>query len=165
QDRKRSAPRSPRSARRCAAPISRRSTRTFLRKCSICSASSDKASFRGVRKIVNRDNQTWIGARFAQLSTGLKMLLILSFGLFPLGLIAVVASIDSARQNMADRRDDTFTRLEIKAQRINAALDRSAITIGAASAAIDSTEAGSGVCRRTLGRLGRSNARYALFAD
>ncbi|TMJ16462.1 MAG: HAMP domain-containing protein [Alphaproteobacteria bacterium] len=114
---------------------------------------------------MNRDNQTWIGARFAQLSTGLKMLLILSFGLFPLGLIAVVASIDSARQNMADRRDDTFTRLEIKAQRINAALDRSAITIGAASAAIDSTEAGSGVCRRTLGRLGRSNARYALFAD
>jgi two-component sensor histidine kinase len=124
---------------------------------------------------VNRDNPGsvgpdrigpgWIGARFARLSTGLKMLIILSFGLFPLGLLAVAASIDSARQNMADRRDDTFTRLEIKAQRINAALDRSAITIGAASAAIGYTDPGSGVCRRTLGRLGRSPARYALYAD
>lgn len=106
-------------------------------------------------------------SRFARLSTGLKMLLILSLALFPLGLIAVLASIESGRENKAGRAEETLTRLEIKAQRISSALSRNAIAIGSSSAAIALTPPGSGVCESTLHRLADAQlpARYALYAN
>jgi two-component sensor histidine kinase len=115
---------------------------------------------------VTRDDKGWIAPRFARLSTGLKMFLILSLALFPLGLIAILASVESARQKAAERTDQTLARLEIKAQRINEALFRSAITISTASAAISLSPKGSGVCATTLGRLehGPPPGRYALYA-
>jgi two-component sensor histidine kinase len=115
---------------------------------------------------VDSENPGWIGSRFARLSTAVKMLLILSLALFPLGLIAILASVNSARQETADRTEETLARLEIKAQRINSALSRAAITIGAASGAITATPASSGVCATTLRRLeqGPVRARYALLA-
>ena len=106
-------------------------------------------------------------SRFGRLSTGLKMLLFLSLALFPLGVIAVLASVESSRQNNANRAEETLTRLEIKAQRIEAALSRSAIAIRASSAAIAATPLGSKVCESTLRRLEDAQlpARYALYAD
>jgi two-component sensor histidine kinase len=108
----------------------------------------------------------WISSRFAGLSTGFKLLLLLSLALFPLGLIAILASIESAQQKNAERTEETLTRLKIKAQRINAALSRSAITISTASGAIALSVEGSGVCQTTLARLvrGPAPARYALYA-
>ena len=44
------------------------------------------------------------------------MLLILSLGLFPLGLVAILASVDSAQQKATERRQEALARLEIKAQ-------------------------------------------------
>ena len=40
---------------------------------------------------MNGDLQIWLNGRWTRLSTGLKMLIILSLGLLPLGIIAVTA--------------------------------------------------------------------------
>ena len=116
---------------------------------------------------MSRLDKDWIKARFARLSTGLKMLLILSLGLFPLGLVAILASVDSAQQKATERRQEALARLEIKAQRLNSAFARSVITINTASAAISLVEDGSEVCRSTLQRLERGPvpARYALYGE
>ena len=45
--------------------------------------------------------------RWARLSTGLKMLLILSLGLLPLGIIAILASIENARANRSQAEAQT----------------------------------------------------------
>ncbi|HEV2748385.1 MAG TPA: sensor histidine kinase [Allosphingosinicella sp.] len=95
------------------------------------------------------------------------MFLLLSLALFPLGLIAILASVQSARDNSTSRAQQTLARLEIKAQRINALLSRSAGTIRAASAAIQLSPLDSNVCGITLERLARAqtaNGRYALYA-
>jgi len=115
---------------------------------------------------VNEENKGWMGSRYARLSTGLKMMLWLSVGLLPLGLIAILASIDSARQNSVERHAETIARLDSKAQRLNEALSRSEITISTASAAISLSAEGQSVCETTLRRLegGPARARYALYA-
>jgi two-component sensor histidine kinase len=113
----------------------------------------------------SHEEQGWFASRFARLSTGLKMFLILSLALFPLGLIAILASLESARDNSAGRAQHIFGRLEVKAQRINSLLSRSSGTIRAASAAI-AVSPGSDVCRVTLARLARAQVttgRYALY--
>jgi two-component sensor histidine kinase len=104
--------------------------------------------------------------RFAALSTGLKMLLILSGALLPLGLVAIVASLYSAQQKNEQRRDETFARLTIKAQRLDAAFSRSLLTIRTASAAIAVSPFDSPVCETTLAQLEQApvRARYALYA-
>ncbi len=96
------------------------------------------------------------------------MLLILGVGLAPLGLIAILASLESARDSNADRAQQTLSHLDIKAQRISALLSRSASTIRAASAAIALTPADSGVCQSTMIRLHRaqtSPGRFALYGS
>ncbi|TFI58051.1 sensor histidine kinase [Sphingomonas parva] len=116
---------------------------------------------------MNADRQGWIAARFAGLSTGAKMLLILSLALFPLGLVAILASIQSAQQKNQDRTDQTISRLEVKAQRISSNLTRAEITIGTAGGAIAVAPPGSRVCERTLTRLENAPypGRYALIAQ
>lgn len=108
----------------------------------------------------------WLASRFARLSTGLKMALILSAALLPLGLIAIFVSILSADEKKADRRVETLSRLELKAQRLNSAFSRSVLTINTASVAISLTPAGSRICETTLRQLeqGPVPVRYALFA-
>ena len=108
----------------------------------------------------------WLASRFARLSTGLKMALIFSAALFPLGLVAIVVSIMSADEKTADRREETLSRLELKAQRLNSAFSRSVLTINTASVAISLTPAGSQVCQTTLRQLERGSVpvRYALYA-
>lgn len=105
-------------------------------------------------------------SRFRRLSTGLKMLFWISLGLLPLGLIAILASIDSARENASERYRETSARLELRAQKLDAALDRSEIAIDAASAAIEISPEESGVCETSLRRLeaGPAPALYALYA-
>ena len=108
----------------------------------------------------------WLASRFARLSTGLKMALIFSAALFPLGLVAILVSIQSAEQKKADREEETLARLELKAQRLNSAFSRSVLTINTASVAISLTAEGSRICETTLKQLeqGPVPVRYALYA-
>lgn len=110
----------------------------------------------------------WVAARFGRLSTGLKMLLILSLGLLPLGIVAVLASIDSAGENRARGELQARAILAVSAQRITSALQRTSITIRAVSDAVSETPQGSRICRRLLERLTDlppSPGRYALYGD
>jgi two-component sensor histidine kinase len=128
----------------------------------------DKAAAKDVRHGVNQERQSWLASRFASFSTGAKMLLILGLGLLPLGLIAVLASVESARENRERRVERTLSRLDMKAERINALLSRSAGTIRAASAAVSLSDPNSPVCTDTLRRLARAQTtpgRFALYAS
>src|SRR3546814_2771927 len=78
------------------------------------------------------------------------MLLILSLGLFPLGLVAILASVQSARDNNDKRAEQTLSQLEIEAQRLTALLSHSSGTIRAASTAIALTAVDSRICETTL---------------
>jgi two-component system, sensor histidine kinase PdtaS len=116
--------------------------------------------------VATTESKGWLASRFARLSTGLKMLFIFSAALFPLGLIAILASIQSAGQKRADRQEETLARLELKAQRLNSAFSRSVLTIHTASVAVALTSEGSGVCQTTLTQLeqGPVPVRYALYS-
>lgn len=98
-------------------------------------------------------SETDKGGTFARLSTGLKMLLILSLGLLPLGLIAIFASVQTAQQNRLDRNEAIQAQVELSAQELTDAIERSTLTILAAGTAIVATEAQSPVCEQTLARL------------
>jgi len=108
----------------------------------------------------------WIASQFARLSTGLKMLLILSLGLLPLGLIAILASVQSANENRADRDAEMRAQVALTAQRINSAISRSALIIEAATATMDAAQGDAQICHRTLDRLARMQTvrgNYALY--
>jgi two-component sensor histidine kinase len=105
-------------------------------------------------------------SRWDRLSTGLKMWIILSVGLLPLGIIAVTASIDNARVNQTKAESETRALLASHAQRFITALSRNSFTIRAARDAIIESPDPDGICRRTLDRLARfpnTAGRFALF--
>ena len=113
-------------------------------------------------------NNGWLGPQFARLSTGVKMLLILGLSLLPLGVIAILASVQSAQANRADRYKEIQQRIELNAQRLNAALARNAATIRAAGAAVADSNDRSPVCERTLARLASTEimrGTYALYDE
>jgi hypothetical protein len=110
----------------------------------------------------------WIAARWARLSTGLKMLLILSLGLLPLGIIAILASIDNASVNRSKAVVEAQALASVHAQRLSIALTRNSFTIRAARDAIIEARDPAGICKRTLDRLGRypnTPGRFALFGQ
>jgi two-component sensor histidine kinase len=105
-------------------------------------------------------------SRWDRLSTGLKMLIILSIGLLPLGIVAVAASIDNARASRVKAQVEAQALLEIHAQRFITALSRNSFTIRAAHDAIIETPDARGICARTLARLAAlpgAHGRYALY--
>lgn len=61
---------------------------------------------------------------FAHLSTGTKMLLILSAAMLPLGFIALLTSLDMARSASIEQRTAAQTTMAFYATRIDAVLDR-----------------------------------------
>lgn len=110
-----------------------------------------------------------IAARWLALSTGLKMFLILGLGLLPLGIIAVFASIENARDNRSRGEADATAMLAVHVQRLTLPLARYSITIRAAhDAMITSGTPAGATCARTLDRLSRlpgADGRYALFGQ
>jgi two-component system, sensor histidine kinase PdtaS len=109
-----------------------------------------------------------LASRWARLSTGLKMWIILSVGLLPLGVIAIVASIDNAHASRAGAQQEAQTLLAQHTQRYTLALSRNAFTIRAARDAIVETGDTGGICRRTVERLARPPnvaGRFAIFGD
>ncbi|MDQ8758204.1 sensor histidine kinase [Sphingosinicella sp. LHD-64] len=113
------------------------------------------------------DQRTGWWTRFwARLATGPKMLVILTLGLLPLGVVAILTSIHSARENSAERARQTLARLDDKAERLNELLARTAGTIRAANAAVVAAPPNSQICEVALRRLGTLQAipgRYALY--
>ena len=108
----------------------------------------------------------WLASRWGAMSSGPKMLFVLSLGLLPLGIIAIFASIYSARENSAQRAEQTLGRLEDKAERLNELLARSMGTMRAASAAVAAAPPDSPICERVLARLAglqMEPGRYALY--
>ena len=117
---------------------------------------------------MSADQPGWVASRWARLSTGLKMLLILSLGLLPLGIIAVLASIDNARANRAKADLEAQALVSVHAQRLSIALTRNSFTIRAARDAILGSPDAADICMRTLGRLGRypnTPGRFAVFGQ
>jgi len=115
---------------------------------------------------LNVERQSWIAARWGRLSTGLKMLLILSFGLLPLGVIAILASIDNARANRGGAHVEARAMLAMNSQSFTLALARNSFTVRAARDAAMAAGDSPDLCDRTLGRLGRqpnTPGRFALF--
>src|SRR4029453_2605231 len=108
----------------------------------------------------------WLASRWGAMSSGPKMLFVLSLGLLPLGIIAIIASIYSARENSAQRAEQTFGRPGAKAERLNELLARSMGTMRAASAAVAAAPPDSPICERVLARLAglqMEPGRYALY--
>ena len=107
-------------------------------------------------------------SRWARLSTGLKMLLILSLGLLPLGIIAILASIDNARANRAKADLEAQALVSVHAQRLSIALTRNSFTMRAARDALIEARDPDGICKRTLDRLGRypnTPGRFAVYGQ
>ncbi|WP_129791678.1 sensor histidine kinase [Sphingosinicella sp. CPCC 101087] len=107
----------------------------------------------------------WLSTRWSGLASGPKMLLILSLALLPLGIIAIISSVYSARENSAQRAEQTLARLNDKAERLDELLERSIGTMRAASAAVAAAPADSPICERLLIRLASlqlAPGRYAL---
>ncbi len=92
------------------------------------------------------------------------MLLILTLGLFPLGLVAILASLQNARENNAEQREEFAAQVQLKAQRINSAFSRSALIMQAASAAVALTGGKPEACRQTLARVNDGQPTYGRFA-
>src|ERR1043165_743925 len=112
------------------------------------------------------NDQVPTGSRWERLSTGLKMWIILSLGLLPLGVIAVMASVDNARANRDNARKEAQALLAQHVQRFTLALSRHAFTIRSGRDAVLEFGDTEGICRRTLGRLGRFPnvvGRFAIY--
>jgi two-component sensor histidine kinase len=117
---------------------------------------------------LSAEGPQWIVSRWGRLSTGLKMLLILSLGLLPLGIIAILASVDNAGANRAKADLEAQALVSVHAQRLSIALTRNSFTIRAARDAMIEAPDSAGICRRTLSRLARSpntSGRFAIFAQ
>jgi two-component system, sensor histidine kinase PdtaS len=116
--------------------------------------------------LVSDEGRGWFASRWARLSTGPKMLLILSLALLPLGIVAILASVYAAGENSEQRAEQTLARLEVKAQRLNELLARTVGTIRAASAAVAAAPPDSQLCETVLHRLANlqpAPGRYALY--
>ncbi len=107
-------------------------------------------------------------SRWDRLSTGLKMWIILSVGLLPLGIIAVMASIDNARIDRGKADIEARALLTQHLPRFTTALARNSFTIRAARDAIVEARDPAAFCLRTLRRLGNApntSGRFALYGE
>jgi two-component sensor histidine kinase len=98
---------------------------------------------------------------FARLSTGIKMLLILSVALLPLGLIALFASIESAQVNRFHRETEARMFASANAKRVDRAIGRIAFRLKGALAA---KEANCGAVARSMALTARKDIPLTLFA-
>ena len=106
------------------------------------------------------------GSGWGGLPTAVKMLVILSLGLLPLGVAAILASVGSAREIRSQGIVQARALLAVHSQRLSLALSRTAYTIRAARDAIAESNEDSGLCKRTLNRLARlpePHGRYVLY--
>ncbi len=96
-----------------------------------------------------------IANAFGRLSTGIKMLLILSAALLPLGLIAFFASLESAKTNRVMRESEVRMVAVSSAARVSATIDTAATALrsgfSASEGAVTPAE-----CRRIVAAIAKS---------
>lgn len=105
-------------------------------------------------------------SRWERLSTGLKMWIILSVGLLPLGIVAVMASVENARSNAGKAEVEAQALLAVHAQRFTLALSRNAVMLRAARDALMIGSDPAAICARTLARLSQppmTPGRFAIY--
>jgi len=95
---------------------------------------------------------------FSRLSTSIKILIILSLALLPLGLIASLASIETAKASRANREAATHLLATDSAERFNLYIDQTAALLHAAQ------RQGSAGCRRAIAAMDAPDAAVAIFA-
>ncbi|MGE0178319.1 MAG: sensor histidine kinase [Sphingomonas sp.] len=108
-----------------------------------------------------------LAARWSAASTGLKMFVIMSLGLLPLGVIAIAASFENAQDNRARVEAEARAVLAVQIQRFTLPLARHAYTLRAARDALPAQGLSEEACRRTLARLAAlpaSGSRFALYS-
>ncbi len=88
--------------------------------------------------------------RFGRLSTGLKMLFILSLALLPLGLIMLLSSLDTAEAARQGRIDEAILVADSSAQKLSETIDATANGLRAATTATAIDEVDPDRCARTL---------------
>ena len=108
-------------------------------------------------------------AWFASLATKTKMLLILGLALLPLGVIAILASINSARTSRASDQVEAQAVLAIATQRLSSVITRAGVTIRVTSGAVIDADpaAAERACERAAAQLTENNrepVRFALYA-
>ena len=103
---------------------------------------------------------------FGRLSTGIKMLVILTAALLPLGIIALLASLQSAEQNRASRNSASRLVATEAAERLNVFVARTAMMLRAATTALGDPQPGTPACARALNAIAgayRVPVRLAVF--
>lgn len=90
---------------------------------------------------------TLLGRAFANFSTAARMLLILGVALFPLGLLALLASLDAARDGRADREAQARAIATESAQALDRRVSRDVLTLKLALAAADLARDRAAACR------------------
>src|SRR5690349_2047606 len=97
------------------------------------------------------------------------MLLILGLALLPLGVIAILASINSARTSRASDQVEAQAVLAIATQRLSSVITRAGVTIRVTSGAVIDADpaAAERACERAAAQLTENNrepVRFALYA-
>ena len=103
---------------------------------------------------------------FARLSTGVKMFVVLSLALMPLGLIAVYSSFDTANQARETRINEARLIAQASARQLSSAIARDAISLRAATTALAFGQVNTESCEgtlRSLAGLERYVVRFAIF--
>jgi len=106
------------------------------------------------------------GSAWGRLPTAAKMLLILSLGLLPLGIVAIYASIENAHRNRTDAAVQARALLAVHVQRLSMSLARTTFTIRSASDAVADVGESIDICARTLTRLDHlpgARGRYVIY--
>jgi two-component sensor histidine kinase len=109
---------------------------------------------------------TTVRNTFGRMSSAQKMLAILTLALLPLGLIALLASLDSARANRQSRHLESRIVAMASARQLNAAVNRGAISLRAVTTALSVNAAGAQPCQRTIDSLAITQpfpTRFAVF--
>jgi HAMP domain-containing protein len=94
---------------------------------------------------------------FARLSTSIKILIVLSLALLPLGVIASLASIETAKANRANREAAAHLLATDSAERFNLYIDQTAAVLHAAQ------RRGSAGCRWAVTAMNAPEAAVAIF--
>jgi two-component sensor histidine kinase len=92
------------------------------------------------------------------------MWIILSVGLLPLGIVAIMASVDSARENREKYQVEAQALLAAQVQRFTLALSRNAVFLRTARDAMAVGGDPDAICTRLLARLNAAPSTPAQFA-
>ena len=99
----------------------------------------------------------WLAQWFARRGTGVKLILFMTLALTPLGLVALLASLDSARLNTVNREAAGRAQSLESARALDTLIARTALTLRGAGTALGGGAGDAGNCRRTLRSLAASH--------